>query len=240
MIHLAKRVTKLVAGLATALLIAATLTPPTTAAAEEPLIARGNEPSFIITIGEDELSLQMPLDGITFRSSNVTRSTVDGHPRIEVSAGGNTLQVTIEQRLCADSMTGMPFPVAVRADFNGRRLDGCGGSTFTAIEGGWRVLALEGKPLPDGVIATIAFEAPDRVSGKTGCNRYFGAFRLDAESLAIGPLGATRMTCPKDEMAAEKHFLDLAARVTRATPGESGRMKLMAGDDEAMLLDRVD
>jgi len=239
-IHLAKRVTKLVTGLATALLIAATLAPPTTAAAEEPLIARGNEPSFIITIGEDEVVLQMPLDGITFRSSNVTRSTVDGHPRIEVSAGGNTLQVTIEQRLCADSMTGMPFPVAVRADFNGRRLDGCGGSTFTAIEGGWRVLALEGKPLPDGVIATIAFEAPDRVSGKTGCNRYFGAFRLDAESLAIGPLGATRMICPKDEMAAEKLFLDLAARVTRATPGENGRMKLMAGDDEAMLLDRVD
>ncbi len=41
-------------------------------------------------------------------------------------------------------------------------------------------------------------------------------------------------------MAAEKLFLDLAARVTRATPGENGRMKLMAGDDEAMLLDRVD
>ncbi len=220
--------------------IAAVMAMTALPAAAEPLIARGNEPSFILSIGEDEVSLQMPLDGITFRSSNVTRSTVDGHPHIEVSAGGNRLEVTIEQRLCADTMTGMPFPVAVRAEFNGRKLDGCGGSTFTAIEGGWRVLALDGKLLPDGVIATIAFESPDRVSGKSGCNRYFGAFMLDAERLAIGPLGATRMACPKDEMTVEKRFLDLAPRVTRATPGENGRVKLMAGDDEAMLLDRVD
>lgn len=220
--------------------IAAVLAMTALSAAAEPLVARGNEPSFILSIGEDEVSLEMPLDGITFRSSNVTRSTVDGHSRIEVSAGGNRLEVTIEQRLCADTMTGMPFPVAVRAEFNGRKLNGCGGSTFTAIEGGWRVLALEDKPLPDGVIATIAFEPPDKVSGKGGCNRYFGAFKLDAERLAIGPLGATRMACPKDEMTVEKRFLDLAPRVTRATPGENGRVKLMAGDDEAMLLDRVD
>lgn len=235
MIDLKKWGAVFVAGLAT-ILFATSLA----AAEPEPLVARGNEPSFIITIGEDEVVLQMPLDGITFRSSNVTRSTIDGHPRIDVSAGGNTLQVTIEQRLCADTMTGMPFPVAVQAEFNGQTLNGCGGSTFTALEGGWRVLALEGKPLPDGVIATIAFEAPDKVSGKTGCNRYFGAFKLDAESLTIGPLGATRIACAKDEMDAEKRFLDLAARVTRATPGENGRMKLMAGDEEAMLLDRVD
>jgi len=90
------------------------------------------------------------------------------------------------------------------------------------------------------VIATIAFEAPDKVSGKGGCNRYLGAFKLDAERLAIGPLGATRMACPKEEMDVEKRFLDLAPRVTRATPGENGRMKLMAGDEEAMLLDRFD
>lgn len=235
MVCLATRMTTRVAGLATILLAA-----PTLGAEAEPLIARGNEPSFLISIGEDEVVLQMPLDGITFRSSNVTRSTVDGHPRIEVSAGGNTLDVTIEQHLCADTMTGMPFPVAVRAEFNGQKLNGCGGSTFTAIEGGWRVLALEGKPLPDGTIATIAFEAPDKVSGKSGCNRYFGAFKLDAERLAIGPLGATRMACRPDEMEIERRFLDLAARVTRATPGENGRLKLMTGDDEAMLLDHAD
>lgn len=235
MIDLTMRSGAVMAGLVT-ILFATSLA----AAEPEPLIARGNEPSFLLSIGADEVSLEMPLDGITFRSSNVTRSTVDGQARIEVSAGGNRLEATIEQRLCADTMTGMPFPIAVRAEFNGRKLAGCGGSTFTALEGGWRVLGLDGKPLPDGVVATIAFEAPDKVSGKSGCNRYFGAFKLDAERLAIGPLGATRMACPKDEMEVEQRFLDLAARVTRATPGENGRMKLMAGDGEAMLLDRVD
>ena len=78
------------------------------------------------------------------------------------------------------------------------------------------------------------------MSGRTGCNRFTGRYTLTGEGLSFSPLGVTRMACPSPQMETEQRFLDLIQKVTRATPGENRQLRLMAGDDQAMVLDRAD
>jgi hypothetical protein len=41
-------------------------------------------------------------------------------------------------------------------------------------------------------------------------------------------------------METEQQFLDLLKTITRATPGDNAQLRLMSGDDQAMVLDRAD
>jgi len=45
------------------------------------------------------------------------------------------------------------------------------------------------------------------VSGTSGCNRFFGAYEVDGNSISIGPLGSTLMACPPPLMDQEFGFL---------------------------------
>ena len=63
----------------------------------------------------------------------------------------------------------------------------------------WELIELAGQPAPTGAggrRATIRFE-PDtpRVAGFAGCNRYFGTYTLDGQTIRFGPIGMTRMAC---------------------------------------------
>ena len=46
-----------------------------------------------------------------------------------------------------------------------------------------------------GSTITAVFGEDGRVSGSAGCNNYFGAYTVNGSSIAIGPLGSTRMYC---------------------------------------------
>lgn len=211
------------------------------AAAEmEALTARGQEPSWQVSIDGEAISFIAPGLGIKQKAAPVTREMVDGHPRLSAGTGDGRITVTVIERLCADTMTGMPFPVSVRVERGGRSFTGCGGETMAVIGGGWRVIRIGGTMLPAGVTATIEFGTDGRVSGKSGCNRFTGTYTLTGEGLAFGPLALTRMACPPPRMQAERRFADAMARVTRVTPGENAQLRLMAGDDEVMVLDRAD
>lgn len=52
----------------------------------------------------------------------------------------------------------------------------------------------------------VQFNANNKISGFGGCNRFFGTYRLNGQSLTIGPLASTRMMC-RDVMEAEYDFL---------------------------------
>ncbi len=45
------------------------------------------------------------------------------------------------------------------------------------------------------------------VSGASGCNRFFGAYEVDGNSISIGPLGSTLMACPPPLMDQEFGFM---------------------------------
>lgn len=211
------------------------------AMASEALTARGNEPSWRMTLSDSEVVFEAPDLGSTFRSGAPARAMTGGHPVITARDGARTIEVTVVERLCADTMTGMPFPVGITVLLDGKQFSGCGGATMTAIEGGWRVIRLGDDLLPAGVTATIVFGADGQVSGSTGCNRFNGSYALTGEGLSFGSgMAMTRMACAPEAMDAERKFVDFLARVTRVTPGEGAQIRLMAGDEQAVVLERGD
>jgi heat shock protein HslJ len=59
-----------------------------------------------------------------------------------------------------------------------------------------------------GTRLTTAF-SQDQVSGSGGCNTYSGPYRVDEDSLRIGPLTTSQMLCsdPEGIMEQERAFL---------------------------------
>ncbi len=70
--------------------------------------------------------------------------------------------------------------------------------------------------------ATADF-ADGQIRGTTGCNQYFGGYRLDGETIAIGPVGQTEMACMEEGvMAQEAAFTAALGAATRyALAGDS-------------------
>jgi heat shock protein HslJ/uncharacterized membrane protein len=225
-----------VAGLALALSILAA----PAAAGDLTLDARGNEPFWRLTIALDSIELSSLSPELAFKADTFTRESVDGKARVTATSDGRRLVVTADERLCADSMTGMPFPVTVSLEIDGRRLEGCAGDTATVLEGGWRVIRLEDDPLPTEPGISVAFDRDGKVSGKGGCNRFTGSYELTGESLSFGPLAATRMACPAPVMAVEARVFELMGTVSRVTPGDGRQLRLMSADRQVLVLDRVD
>lgn len=79
---------------------------------------------------------------------------------------------------------------------------------------------------------TLDFEA-DRISGRSGCNRYFGAVTLTAVTpgqgaLALGPVAGTRMACPGRAEQIELSFLAALGQIDAWRIERDGTLTLLA------------
>ncbi len=81
---------------------------------------------------------------------------------------------------------------------------------------GWRLAKVRpAEPFDEatwrGAGATLIFDKePSRIAGRGGCNRWFGAWMVDADgTLKPSPFGSTQMACPDPAMAIEAAYLDL-------------------------------
>ncbi len=83
-----------------------------------------------------------------------------------------------------------------------------------------------------GTAIDATFGEDGRVSGRAGCNRYHGPFRVDGPRLGIGPLASTRMACPDEVMEQEAAFL---AAMGRATTFRIDGDRLELRDDDGAL-----
>ena len=63
--------------------------------------------------------------------------------------------------------------------------------------------------------ATLEFSSDGRLSGRSGCNRYFASYSLTDDHLRIGPLGATRMLCSPAQMDQETRYFQALATAGR-------------------------
>lgn len=70
----------------------------------------------------------------------------------------------------------------------------------------WRPTEIGGTAWT-GSEAFVRFEGEGRLAGDSGCNSFFGKYRLDGEAIEIGPLAMTRKACPEPVMAAETALL---------------------------------
>ena len=102
-----------------------------------------------------------------------------------------------------------------------------GGVEWVLTHFGWE------DPAPPEPAITLAFEGM-RVTGSSGCNRYFAGVEAGKApgELKIGPAGSTRMACPEDEMALEDRYLTALGRVVRFA-FVTGRLVLTWSQDDA-------
>lgn len=110
---------------------------------------------------------------------------------------------------------------------------------------GWnldRLVNAKGEPvalLPDTKI-TLFFQ-DERVSGKSGCNRYFADYRItenaeNAENgLSFSKAASTMMACPEPMMEQERVYLEQLTRITSYAI-ENGVLQLLDDSGEAILV----
>lgn len=75
----------------------------------------------------------------------------------------------------------------------------------------WRLIDLNKEGVVKDSIVTLEFEDKKKISGRAGCNSYFGSYTLDDARLKINAnLGSTMAACEdKAMMLQEKTFLKL-------------------------------
>lgn len=97
----------------------------------------------------------------------------------------------------------------------------------------------------DGSLATLAFEG-DQAGGNSSCNRYFGPYELDGDSISFGPLTSTLMTCQQSLetqeqeplMTQEQAFMAALQTVDAwAVDGET--LELSAGGKTLLVFDVI-
>jgi heat shock protein HslJ len=103
----------------------------------------------------------------------------------------------------------------------------------TTLSGTTWMMASAGKRPP-----SISFEADGKVAGSGGCNRFFGGYEQDGESLSFSPLGATRMACPPGIMKIEQDFFDMLGAVRKARVEASTLVLIDAAGKELARLSR--
>ncbi|MFO1147270.1 MAG: META domain-containing protein [Alsobacter sp.] len=202
------------------------------ASSPDALRASGNEPGWVLTLTQETLTVSLA-DGRRISLPAPVPDRLDDRTlRYAGEAEGKPIFVQVVDRLCRDTMTGMPHPKTVFLTLAGRPYEGCGGDPASLLAGrDWTLASLAGTPVAsDGRPASLAFTADGQVSGSSGCNRFTGRFTLTGETLSFGPLAATRMACPEPLMQQESRLFAILAAVRGFQIAESGDLVLLTVD----------
>ncbi len=82
---------------------------------------------------------------------------------------------------------------------------GAADATLTGQE--WSLTGLGGTPIQPGAGITATFGDDGSLTGSGGCNRFVGDYTTDGDTLSVGPLAATRMSCGQVADDLETTFL---------------------------------
>ena len=148
-------------------------------------------------------------------------------------------RLRLEEEICYDDATGMPYPHRAALALDGQEMRGCGGDAASLLTGAeWQIEDVGEMGIIDGSNITISFDANGRVSGRTGCNRFSGIYMLDGEGLGFGQMAATMMGCPEAMMTQEQRVLDALQHVVRFDIDETGALLLIGPAGETLLTAR--
>lgn len=85
---------------------------------------------------------------------------------------------------------------------------GAGGTADATLTGQeWALTSLGGTPIQAGAGITASFGEDGSLTGSGGCNRFVGEYTVDGDTLSVGPLAATRMSCGQVTDDLESTFL---------------------------------
>ncbi len=77
----------------------------------------------------------------------------------------------------------------------------------------WLAEDIENRGVIDNARSFIRFDAPNKVSGNGGINKFSGSCTLDGEKLTFGPLRSTKMAGPPAGMNQEAAFHQALGKV---------------------------
>ena len=206
--------------------------PEVAAALAGPLRGHGNEPSWRLEIVDGQLRFETLSPGVRVEGP-ASAQRVDGGIayRLATQPATGPLQARVDDRVCVDTMSGMPYPKAIAVEYAGRRWLGCGGEPAALLHGAeWVVEDIGGAGIIDRSRVTLVFDAEGRVTGQGPCNRYAGSYTLTGENLRFGRTAATMRACAKALMTQERRFFDLLASIDRFGFSPDGALYLIARD----------
>jgi heat shock protein HslJ len=194
--------------------------------------ARGNEPGWHLEVWQDRLVLerQGSTSAVAYNAPTIT--PIEGGKQYAAGNGKRTIKVAVIERVCTDTMTGMPYPRTVEVVRGGddEKLHGCGGEPATLLQGEWRVQRINDEPVTVMPRATLMFGLDGRVSGKAFCNTYSGGYTLTGEGLTFTGIAATMMACMEPLDALEQRFMAVLMKVQRFDITTDGALVLRAED----------
>ncbi len=93
-----------------------------------------------------------------------------------------------------------------------------------------------GAPLsaPQASAPTLAIAADGKVSGKAGCNSYFGSLSVNGDQVTFSQLGRTLMACEGEIMQLEDVYLAALGAAVSFTL-ENGQLTLRYQDGNALV-----
>lgn len=104
----------------------------------------------------------------------------------------------------------------------------------------WILKELDGAAPAEGGRdqANLEFLADGSIAGTTGCNRYFGPFSVDGETITTGQLGSTMMACAEPLMAQEQTFLAILGSAASYTLADD-TLTITAADGRTIAFTRA-
>jgi heat shock protein HslJ len=195
-------------------------------------VARGNEPAWRLEVDPRRLRFTPGLDGAVVEVDAPVPTPAGAGRRWDAAAPGGPLTVTAIERVCTDTMSGMPHPLAVSVARDGRIYSGCGGEPATLLRGAeWVVEDIDRRGIIDRSRASLAFLPDGRLVGRASCNPYTARWTLDGERLGIGGVTLGDRVCAPSLMDQEARFVDRLRAISRFEVTPEGALRLL--DDGA-------
>jgi heat shock protein HslJ/uncharacterized lipoprotein YbaY len=142
--------------------------------------------------------------------------------------GKALISVALADKACQPVANALPLPQTVRVEYNGKRYEGCAGSTADVIRGSdWNVTSIDDNKPSDGTELTLNFGTGNSLSGKAGCNTFRGNYALTSERLTLSKIALTRKACPAPLMQQERNFTQRLAEVERFDVSDDGSLVLV-------------
>ncbi|RKT44657.1 META domain-containing protein [Thiocapsa rosea] len=208
-------------------------------AATMPFRATGNEPFWNLEVGDKRVVLITDLGETRIDVALTEQELLEDGRRYRNLIEDGDLVVSIFDRPCVDTMSGMPHPATVEIRLDDRRLDGCGGDPATLLQGPeWVVEDIGSGGIIDRSRVTLNFGADGRLWGQASCNTYQGDYTLTGETLTLGLTATTMMACAPALMDQERTVLDLLARIRGFDVDPTGALILKADDGRTLVARR--
>lgn len=90
----------------------------------------------------------------------------------------------------------------------------------------WALVAIDATDDLAGIVPTLEFGDDGSMAGLAGCNQFTGPYTLNASTIEVGALGATKMACGKPADAVERLYLGVLAEVDTWAIGGDGQLVL--------------